>query len=664
MLSAGNRARGRMLAFILTLCACRTAPRSAARAALGAGDAGLPSDEVADAGAPQAGAIVGEVNGTPVLALAVPQFAQLPRDQRLLAYWASLAGAAGESTALDQSYRNNLTIVRILRAILEHPAVVPPAVLPRIRAFARAVWLNGGLHDPETGRKETPQFTLSELRGAALAAQASGADLGQGTVSLEFALRALDGPLFDPRVDALRTARGADLGASAVNFYASVTQRDLRGLHEKYVLNSRLARDETLIVERVIRLPAAAASLEQALAFAAPPQRAVLEPLAAFLRTGEADPFRAAQRAWVEAAGPVDFFAGFFDRSADPRGRKAIFGAFVGVADPERAPVLEALAQAAPQLEEKLPWPPAQRRPFARPAAAEALLLASASGGMRPLRWFGLTLPLDAAQRDLAGAKTALFAAADDALGRLSTDAALRALADPSIAPQLERCLPQLRFAFLSLREISGRPAGRAPPGDPAGALEGGFGAFEEARSDLAAHVLSADPLLPRIGLLTTSCQKLWPQFAAASWLLNAAGVPQGDRIDDDRLRAVQLEIWWFIGKGALLERHDGARRFLSAPDPARFHSAAAELLALLREIETLGDGARLNDLLDRHASHIDVKWRDDVLERLRAAGIPRRVAVIPPQLRAVVTNGKVVDAEATQVEDLDAQVLRDWKNL
>src|SRR5204862_4891453 len=122
---------------------------------------------------------------------------------------------------------------------------------------------------PETGRKETPQFTWSDLRLAALAAQASGADLGLGTVSLEFALRALEGPLFDPRVDALRTAHGADLGASAVNLYDAVTQRDLRGLHEKYPLNSRLARNETFIVEQVIRLPAAAASLEQALAFAA-----------------------------------------------------------------------------------------------------------------------------------------------------------------------------------------------------------------------------------------------------------------------------------------------------------------------------------------------------------------------------------------------------------
>ncbi len=650
------------LSLALLFCACRTAPRPAGAREPGAADAGT-SEAFSAPGAPQSGSVIAEVSGTQVLALAAPQFAQLPRDQRLLAYWAAQAAAAGQPVALDQSYRHNLEVVRLLRGILSRAAVVPSPLLQRIRAFARVVWLNGGLHDPETGRKETPAFTLSDLRAALLAAQAAGADLGLGSLSLEFALRGLEGALFDPRVDAQRTVHGADLTASAVNLYDAITVRDLRGLHEKYILNSRLARDETFIVEQVIRVPAAAAALEQALAHAAPPQRAVLEPLLAFLKTGEPEPFRAAQAAWVEALGPVDFFAGFFDRSADPRGRKAIFGAFVGLADAERTPLLQALAQAAPQFEEKLPWGPQQRRPFPRPAAAEALFLAAASGSMRPLRSFALTLPLGAAQRESDGVKSAVFAAADEAVARLRTDAALVALAEPSLAQRLAPCLPSLRLAFLALREIVGRPSGRAPQDETR--LESVRGALEEARADLAAHFLSQDPLLLQLGLLTSSCQKLWPQFTAAQWLASAASLPPGlDRIEDDRLRALQLQIWWFTGKGALLERHSGGRRFLAMPDAARFHAAAGELLSLLRESTALGDGARITGLLERHASRVDAHWRDEVLDRLRAAGIPRRIAVLPPRLDGAFTDGKLTDAQAIPVEDLDAEILRDWQRL
>jgi hypothetical protein len=36
-------------------------------------------------------------------------------------------------------------------------------------------------------------------------------------------------------------------------------------------------------------------------------------------------------------------------------------------------------------------------------------------------------------------------------------------------------------------------------------------------------------------------------------------------------------------------------------------------------------------------------------------------VAVLAPRLRPVLADGKVIDAQAAPVEDLDAQILRDW---
>ena len=45
-----------------------------------------------------------------------------------------------------------------------------------------------------------------------------------------------------------------------------------------------------------------------------------------------------------------------------------------------------------------------------------------------------------------------------------------------------------------------------------------------------------------------------------------------------------------------------------------------------------------------------------------RLQGLPRRVAVLPPRLDAVLdAAGNVVDAQAVPVPDLDDQVLRDW---
>src|SRR5207248_9630062 len=101
-----------------------------------------------------------------------------------------------------------------------------------------------------------PGFSAAELRIAALAATASGADLGLGGARLEYALRALEGPLFDSRVDAQRTVHGADLTASAVNFYEGVTLRDLQWFTEQAPLHSRLVTQGTTVVEQIYRLPA------------------------------------------------------------------------------------------------------------------------------------------------------------------------------------------------------------------------------------------------------------------------------------------------------------------------------------------------------------------------------------------------------------------------
>src|SRR5437870_9917254 len=194
---AGMSAGLAWAAFASSRSAPRTAPAAAVRPPPSpAAAVPLPSYS------PQPATKLGEAGGITVLALAAPHFADLPRDQRLVAWFATQAAAAGDPVAAEQGYRRNLPVIRLLRGILSRPQVVPASLLSRIRAFARLVYLNHGLHDAETGRKQAPGFTASELRIAALAASATGADLGLGGAGLEYALRALEGPLFDARLGA------------------------------------------------------------------------------------------------------------------------------------------------------------------------------------------------------------------------------------------------------------------------------------------------------------------------------------------------------------------------------------------------------------------------------------------------------------------------------
>jgi dipeptidyl-peptidase-3 len=599
---------------VAAIFACKSAaplktspPQAPPEAASGGSVGPLP------AFAPQPSTRLADVEGVAVLALAAPQFASLPRDQRLVAHFAAQAAAAGDRIAVEQGYRHNLAVIRLLRGILARPQGVSQPLLSRIRNFARLVYLSHGLHDPETGRKQRPPFSYSELHNAALAAAAAGADLGISGRSIEYGLRALEGPLFDPRIDPVRTVHGADLGASAVNLYEGVTLRDLQGFPERAPLSSRLVKQGGLLSEQVYRLPEAADALERALTWTAPPQRAVFEPLAAFFRSGDPAPYEAAQRAWTEAYGPIDAFLGFLDTSADPRGRKALFGGVVGMADPERNAVLERV-----RLRN----------------SGESLLLLGAAGALRPPRRYALTLDT----------KSALFAAALDAAAQVRGEAVTSALADPAAVRDLLRCAASLRFAALAFRELS---RGRSELGS----------SLDEALAQANAHVLAetTPALLP-----DPRCRELWPPFAVAEWLGSLAVVTEGDRIEDDLLRAAQLQIWWFSDKGAVVDRRTGGRRSLVVPDTGRFRSAARELLTQLQQIGASADATRWRELVERHASRIDPQWREELSARL--SGIPRRVAVLPPRLDAVLdAEGKVVDAQALPVADLDEQMMREW---
>jgi dipeptidyl-peptidase-3 len=593
--------------------------------------------------APQPARSLAEVAGFPVLALDVPAFARLQRDQRLLAFQVAQAATRGLSATYELGGRHNLEVVRVLRGILSRPNASSAAALEPIRKYARAVWLFHGLYDPRTGHKLLPSFTPAELRAAALSARAAGADLGLH--SLEFGLRALEAAIFDPSVEARRTARGSDLPESANGLYQGVTLRDLASFHEQAPLDSRLVKDGPVLQERLVLLPAAADALDAGLRSSAPPQRALLEPLAAWLRFGQPERLSEAYRAYFEVAGAVDFFTGFYDLSVDPRGRKALFAGFVGVRDEERTAQLARVAEAAPALARLSPVPLA----LTRAPVAEALFLAAGTSVPE-----AVTLPATVQERARLGAKSVFFAAASDTADE-AREKLVAAIADPSIEADLARCFAEQHFAFVALRELVGRsrPVPREALLDQA--------ALEEARADLVASLLGPLPKVRELGLLPDArCQELWGPFVAAQLVTSLLGLAPGEPLDGDRDRARALQLFWLTAKGALA-RYSGGTSF-AVVDPPKLRTAEADLLGLLQRIESHGDSARLSDLFERHASRAPSVKELEV--RLREASVPARVRLIPPRIEGVFDRGKLVDARAVAIDDLDAAVLRDWAGM
>jgi len=196
-----------------------------------------------------------QIDDAAVVQVYADGFESLPLVQKQLIWHLYQAALAGRDIFYDQRYRHALDMREVLEQILLHCAgAEPPGVIEEIRRYTKLFWINSGPHNNLTARKFVLRCSRAEFRAAAHAAARAGATFPcRSGETLDGLLDRLDGPFFDPAVDASVTNKtpgaGRDLlASSANNFYDGVTMADLDGFAERYPLNSRLVKRDGRLV--------------------------------------------------------------------------------------------------------------------------------------------------------------------------------------------------------------------------------------------------------------------------------------------------------------------------------------------------------------------------------------------------------------------------------
>ena len=201
--------------------------------------------------AAQGGALADRVGNTGFVQLTAESFQKLTPREQALAYWLSQASIAIDPIIYDQLSRFGLRQKRLLETMVEtmptHPQGVKPAVMRKIIDFTKLFWANKGNHNELTSQKFLPEFTFEEFKAAAGPKLAAEVD-------------ALKASLFDPDFEPMITAKSPRgkldiLQASSNNFYLlGLSMVDIQGFHERYPLNSRLAKQpDGKLAEQVYR---------------------------------------------------------------------------------------------------------------------------------------------------------------------------------------------------------------------------------------------------------------------------------------------------------------------------------------------------------------------------------------------------------------------------
>ncbi len=652
----------RRVPLLLALLACTTAPET------------RPGPSPVDQGPG-----VERVGDVALLPLDGRGFEALPRQERLLAWHLAQAALAAHPVALMQNYRYDLPIWELVQALLSRRRALDPTFALQVADYRRRLFLDRGVHDSFTEEKSVPAFDFEDLLEQARRAAAAGARVpGEGE------LRELRAPVFDPQRDRYRLRRtpgpaGDPLAAGSVNHYApGLGIWDLVGFRDRFPRGSRVVREGPRLVEEPYRagdgstpsglaareLGAAARHLEPALELVGPEERHALESLILHLRTGDPGAGEAAERAWVGLAprpGRAEWMMGFVDQGSDPRGVKGSWLGAVGVEDPARQALLRQLVALVPYFEERMPWAPELRRSpeELRPASASAVSLMAASGEALGPEFDGLTLPADPRLSGRVGSRSWVVVSADEAEEWLRGERLVREFVLPEVAQEAARCRRQVVFALAAYREVLGHPSGRLAPGlkgDPRELLAPYYSMLEEARARAVALYQLDDPATVVSGLLSDGgCQSVAVQLAAMELLTSLATVPRGDVAEDDRLRATLLVQGWLADRGAVEIFVRGASHYARVVDHDAWRSALASLLAELQRAKATADRKAIEGLVERYATRVHPSLRDEVLARMRRAGLPPRLATLPPVLEPVLdAAGRVIDARARPARSAD----------
>src|SRR5215831_19795433 len=125
-------------------------------------------------------------------------FEYLSTGDKVLCWHLSQAALAGRDIYYDQRYAHNLTMRRLLEAVVTHPAGTDPAALDAITRYTKLFWIHTGPFNNLTARKFvlgcTPEAFATAVRNAAAAGAALPLDPGE---SVDALLARLRGPLFD-----------------------------------------------------------------------------------------------------------------------------------------------------------------------------------------------------------------------------------------------------------------------------------------------------------------------------------------------------------------------------------------------------------------------------------------------------------------------------------
>ncbi len=628
-----------------------------------------------------------------VLRYQVPGFDTLSVKEKQLVYFLSQAALAGRDISWDQNYRHNLAIRRTLEALQrDYKGDRKGDDWVALTEYTKRVWFSNGIHHHYSMKKIEPGFSKEFFSTAVRTLDAGKLPLVEGE-DVDGLLAKLEPVLFDPKVDAKRVNLDpkADLiASSATNYYGEgVTQKDVETFYSKKKvadpkrpvslgLNSQLAKVDGKLQERVWSVdgmygPAITEIvkwLEKASTVAEnPAQKAALDQLVAYYRTGDLAAFDAYSIAWVaDTDSRIDVVNGFIEVYGDPMGYRGAFESVVSIRDLEASKRIDAISKQAQWFEDNSSIPAAYKKPSVRGISAKVITVVMESGDSAPSTPIGINLPNANWIRAEHGSKSVnlgnivhAYDSSKKAGGLLEEFAFSK--------EEVERARTWGDYSdtlHTDMHEVIGHASGQIKEGvgTPKETLKNYSSTLEEARADLVALYYLMDPKLIEIGVMKDleTGRAAYDDYIRNGLLVQLARLELGENLEEAHMRNRQMIAKWVFEQGKadkVIERREkDGKTFFVVNDYDALRGLFGKLLAEVQRVKSEGDYKAGAALVEGFGVVVDADIHREVKERYAALKIAPYAGFIQPKLVPVMSGDDITDVKIEYPTDFSAQML------
>lgn len=612
-----------------------------------------------------------------ILRYQVPEFENLPLQQKIFIYYLSEAALQGRDILFDQNCRYNLRIRRACEKVyLGYPDKTEQNY-PLLEKYLKRVWFSNGIHHHYSEDKFLPEFDKEWFVDACHELGVEDADY-------------IAEVMFDPTLFTKRTntASGEDLIlTSAGNYYEGVNQAEAEAYYAAHRdtsaepiwvgLNSKLVKYNGVVQERTYMvgglysqaLKKINENLEKALPFAEnDQQKSVLRLLIEYNRTGDLHLFNQYCIAWVkDLHSRVDFVNGFTETYSDPLGITGTWEAMVNFKDLAATKRTQIISDNAQWFEDNSTTDSIYKKEEVKGVSAKVITAAILAGDCYPATPIGINLPNANWIRKEYGSKSVTI----DNLMHAYNEAAKgngfneEFMIDDSIRSLAEQYGATCSDLHTDLHECVGHGSGKLMPGVSKDALKEHASTIEEARADLFGLYYMSDPKLVELGLLPNleAYKAFYYQQMMNGLMTQLVRVEPGKNIEEAHMRNRQLIAMWVYrhaeNKEVEIVEREG-KHYLQVNDYQGLRRLYGELLREVQRIVSEGDYEAGKAMVEEYAVKVDQDLHKEILTRYEKLNLAPYKGFVNPVYTPVLDDaGNIKDIAIDYTEGYIEQHLR-----